>query len=117
MGRNRRGLIVDSEEQLMQELNLLQALSYMMAFLPVLAQIADPNGQTITNEHISSSSTDVQTIDNCLSGLKLKAIEPLARSSKEFVALKNYVIDSHEEAHGHLQGAQVETIFALERCV
>jgi hypothetical protein len=78
--------------------------------------------QTIASKLLQSSANDsdgnaINPIDARLKGLNLKSIEPIARSSKEFMALEKYAKDSHGVTHGHLNKATVQDIFKIERSV
>jgi len=56
----------------------------------------------------------IHPVDYHLAALDLRIIDPLDRSSKEFLALERYAHETHGATHQHFK-VQVESIFRIER--
>jgi poly [ADP-ribose] polymerase 2/3/4 len=56
----------------------------------------------------------IHPVDYHLAALDLRIIDPLDRSSQEFLALERYAHETHGATHQHFK-VQVESIFRIER--
>ena len=61
-----------------------------------------------------ANGVPIHPIDHHLAALDLRIIEPLERSSKEFLALERYAHDTHGTTHQHFR-VEVESVFRIER--